>query len=328
MKRVFIPAILSLFFLGSFVWAQDDQVVSTVLPTPDPDYWTEERIREAKPAGPLELVDPRTVGILPDSPFYFVKTLGEKIRGVFLFSEPARLKYQLKIAERRLNEAQALVQKGKSDVAAKTVEKYQDLSDRINKRMEDAVAKGRDLSEVRDAVIEARSKHIQILERVLERIPGQAKDAIQKVIESEREKVIPAAPGQRPSISWEDCIKIPGSKILPTFPEQCAAPDGRRAVSPPGWRWPETSPLPTPTGAGAVPGSSPVSSPIVQGGCKVTGCSGQVCSDQDVETSCEWKEEYACYKTARCERQQDGRCGWTMTENLTACFTQARQTVQ
>lgn len=260
MKTFFFFVVLSLFFFGSFVWAQDDQVVSTVLPTPDPDYWTEERMREAKPAGPLELVDPRTVGILPDSPFYFVKVLGEKIRGGFIFSEQARLKYQLKIAERRLNETQVLIQKGKSDIAGKIIVKYQNASDRINKRIEDAVAKGRDLGEVENLVIEARSKHIQILEQVLIRAPEPAKDTIQKVIEREREKVIPAGtPGQRPSILWEDCIRIPGSKILPTFPEQCAAPDGRRAVSPPDWRWPETSPLPTPPGAGAVPGGPPAS---------------------------------------------------------------------
>lgn len=324
MKTFFFVVALSLFVFGSFAWAHDDQVVSTVLPSPDPDYWTEERMREAKPAGPIELVDPRLVGILPDSPFYFAKTLGEKIRGFFIFSEPARLKYQLKIAERRLNEAQVLLQKGKGDAASKIIERYQNVSDRINKRMEDAVAKGRDLGEVKDAVIEARSKHIQVLERVLERVPEQAKDAIQKVIEQEREKVIPVPPGQRPPISWEDCIKIPGSIILPIFPEQCAAPDGRRAASPPGWRWPEASPSPTPPGAGAVPGGPPASSPIVQGGCKVTGCSGQVCSDEEVITTCEWREEYACYKTAKCERQADDKCGWTMTDELAACMSQAR----
>src|SRR5688572_4202660 len=37
--------------------------------------------------------------------------------------------------------------------------------------------------------------------------------------------------------------------------------------------------------------------------CRRTGCSGQVCSDQDVVTTCEWKPEYACYDKAPCERQ-------------------------
>ena len=54
--------------------------------------------------------------------------------------------------------------------------------------------------------------------------------------------------------------------------------------------------------------------------CVVTGCSGQVCADQDVITTCEWRPEYACYDTAACERQPDGACGWTDTPELAACL--------
>ena len=50
-----------------------------------------------------------------------------------------------------------------------------------------------------------------------------------------------------------------------------------------------------------------------RGGCMVTGCSGQVCADGDVITTCEYKSEYACYEQAVCERQGDGKCGWTLT---------------
>lgn len=54
--------------------------------------------------------------------------------------------------------------------------------------------------------------------------------------------------------------------------------------------------------------------------CKKTGCSGQVCSDQDVMTTCEYKPEYACYKKAACERQANGDCGFTQTPELVACL--------
>lgn len=56
------------------------------------------------------------------------------------------------------------------------------------------------------------------------------------------------------------------------------------------------------------------------GPCIRTGCSGQICSDRDVVTTCEYRPEYACYRNARCERQADGRCGWTMTPALRACL--------
>lgn len=55
--------------------------------------------------------------------------------------------------------------------------------------------------------------------------------------------------------------------------------------------------------------------------CYVGGCSLQVCSDREgLITTCEWREEYACYQTATCEVQDTGDCGWTPTEELTSCL--------
>ena len=55
--------------------------------------------------------------------------------------------------------------------------------------------------------------------------------------------------------------------------------------------------------------------------CHVAGCSAQVCSDRDdVVTTCEWLNVYECYQSASCERQSDGACGWTPTQELSACI--------
>lgn len=55
--------------------------------------------------------------------------------------------------------------------------------------------------------------------------------------------------------------------------------------------------------------------------CVISGCSSQICSDQDVPTTCEFLPEYACYKNAVCERQPSGKCDWTKTEELKECLT-------
>lgn len=60
--------------------------------------------------------------------------------------------------------------------------------------------------------------------------------------------------------------------------------------------------------------------PPPQGACVKTGCSGQICADQDMFSTCEYRPEYACYQTATCERQANGQCGWTQTPALTACL--------
>ncbi len=62
--------------------------------------------------------------------------------------------------------------------------------------------------------------------------------------------------------------------------------------------------------------------PIARKPCIKTGCSGQVCSDEEVVTTCEWRREYGCYRSARCERQASGECGFTPTRELTACLRQ------
>ncbi len=82
----------------------------------------------------------------------------------------------------------------------------------------------------------------------------------------------------------------------------------------------------------AAPPSPPAVSPADAGGptpsvtCVKGGCSGTVCSPagEEVMTTCEWREEYACYQDATCEVQPDGKCGWTMTDALTSCLASKR----
>ncbi len=59
--------------------------------------------------------------------------------------------------------------------------------------------------------------------------------------------------------------------------------------------------------------------------CRATGCSGQICAEEEIMTTCEFLPEYACYKTAKCERQSDGQCGWTSSEKLVVCLRQTRE---
>jgi hypothetical protein len=61
--------------------------------------------------------------------------------------------------------------------------------------------------------------------------------------------------------------------------------------------------------------------------CSVGGCSGQLCvgPGDPGGSTCEWRPEYACYRTASCEEQSAGRCGWTQTDELRRCIEEARR---
>ena len=64
------------------------------------------------------------------------------------------------------------------------------------------------------------------------------------------------------------------------------------------------------------------------GGCVPAGCSGQLCIEEElageIQTSCEYRPEYACYRSAICERQKSGACGWRETEELRICMSEAK----
>ena len=72
--------------------------------------------------------------------------------------------------------------------------------------------------------------------------------------------------------------------------------------------------------------NSSITSPAPSGSpCYVGGCSNQLCTDNpNMGSTCQWTEAYACYKTAKCERQASGQCGWTMTSALQQCLANAR----
>jgi eight-cysteine-cluster-containing protein len=72
-------------------------------------------------------------------------------------------------------------------------------------------------------------------------------------------------------------------------------------------------------GSGGVVGCTKIGCPT-PAACKRGGCSGQICAAEDVVTTCEWRPEYACYKSAACERQANGQCGFTKTPELERCL--------
>jgi glucose/arabinose dehydrogenase len=69
---------------------------------------------------------------------------------------------------------------------------------------------------------------------------------------------------------------------------------------------------------------SALGGPTAKSECRRTGCSGQFCSDREIISTCEFKEEYACYREATCERQGDGECGWTESPQLLECLGAAQ----
>ena len=59
--------------------------------------------------------------------------------------------------------------------------------------------------------------------------------------------------------------------------------------------------------------------------CNRGGCSGQLCIDENSEngiSTCEFREEYGCFSFAVCEAQENGECGWTLTDEYNNCIAE------
>ncbi|MDB5237659.1 MAG: hypothetical protein JWL88_761 [Parcubacteria group bacterium] len=66
--------------------------------------------------------------------------------------------------------------------------------------------------------------------------------------------------------------------------------------------------------------------PVAAGKCFVGGCSSEVCSDQpNAVSNCLYTAAFACYRSATCERQSTGQCGWTQTPALQSCLANPPQ---
>lgn len=202
-------------------------------------------------------------GLTPDSHFYFLKTWKENIRLFFIFGAENKAKQFLHLSEVRLAEYQKMVEKGKTEIAQKTLEKYERQLDRALEKAEEAKEKGKNVEKLKEEIGEKILKHQEVLEGILEKVPEQAKEGIEKVIESSQkgfEKAIEAVPKEKkeelerkaeeiksrieekieagsaaPKETPESCIQVITPAISPEntckeFPTPCDMPEDWKKV--------------------------------------------------------------------------------------------------
>ncbi len=129
-----------------------------------------------------ELPDP---GMTPDSPFYFLEIIAEEVGTFFTFGDLKKAERHAALAEERLAEAKAVVEKGKSELAEKTLERYENQLEKSMARVEKAMAKGKSTEKVIEVVARvgrATSKHLEVLAEIYEKVPEQAKPAIENAM--------------------------------------------------------------------------------------------------------------------------------------------------
>lgn len=139
-------------------------------------------------------------GITPDSPFHFFDTLGEKIGMLFAFRTEKKAEKALRYAEEKLAEAKAMAEKNKIQALEKAIQKYQEFLGLANTKTKEAKEKGKDVEGLVSLIVEKTLKHQEVLLEVFEKVPEEAKTAIQKAIEVSRrgsEEAVQAVTGAK-----------------------------------------------------------------------------------------------------------------------------------
>ncbi len=121
--------------------------------------------------GDDQLPDP---GIKPDSWMYGFKKAFENVDMALTFGEEAKAKKHLHYAELRISEAKAMAEKGKLEYVSNLAQEYQNQLENANRTLSNTNVNGN----VTELVANATAKHIQVLERVRQQVPEQAKDSI------------------------------------------------------------------------------------------------------------------------------------------------------
>lgn len=128
-----------------------------------------------------ELPSPR---ILPDHPFYPVKTFLEKVRLWLTFDSEAKARFRIFLAEQRLAELNAMIAKNKWQYVEKLKEEYEKEVNETEKETNKTFGLGRNATTLLEHICNETYKHITVLERILSKVPEAARPGLERAIEA------------------------------------------------------------------------------------------------------------------------------------------------
>ena len=130
--------------------------------------------------------------IMPDDPLYVLKTWYEEALLFISFGDSKKAERYSKLAEERLKEAEQMIKEGKEELAEKALAQYEiylnkalGKAEELKKQaVESAKQKAKEkANQALQKVSESTLKNQEVLLRIYQLVPDQAKEAIEKVIE-------------------------------------------------------------------------------------------------------------------------------------------------
>lgn len=143
---------------------------------------------------------------LPGDTLYSLKLGTEQMRMMLPGNDVVRAERALSFAERRMEEMQALAEKERLQHLDLAVEGYEDAMAMVMTRLERASREGLTTGNVTVLVAEATAKHLSVLDKICDMVPGEAPGAIahaRQVSETGRENALAALAKNNPGGATE-----------------------------------------------------------------------------------------------------------------------------
>ena len=125
----------------------------------------------------LQTLGLNKVGLLPTSPFYFMKEWWRGLKVGWTRDPVKKSEVQLRILSERMAEAEAIAQKGlEPEVLEKAFGNYEDSMDKLRTRLEalKETSENPNIDRILNGIAEAEVRHFEVLDKILERAPEAA----------------------------------------------------------------------------------------------------------------------------------------------------------
>lgn len=168
-------------------------------------------------------------GSKPGDALYSIDLASESVREVFIFGDEAKTKFKFAQATERLEELEALRNDNASqDRLDEAADNYGAAIGEAANRLAEIAKSGGDINEaLASLVTEATSVHLDILAKVYENVPEQAKPSIEKAMASSEEGTEKSLEALNGSVSEQKQQQVEemvqNSKVLRGQPEDLPA---------------------------------------------------------------------------------------------------------
>ena len=121
-------------------------------------------------------------GIKPDSPFYILDKLAEKIQIAIITDAVKEAEALAVIAQERLAESKAMVEANNVEKATAAIKEYTELMDKAIDVIDDAAKDGKSVAKTIDMIAKYDIEDEEALEKLMDKVPSEYKGELEKAI--------------------------------------------------------------------------------------------------------------------------------------------------